>query len=58
MNNNISNSNSIKIVFEVLIVMATVFGVKWVGNYFQITGAGSIGVWGAILVAFLSGRYL
>ncbi len=55
MDNNINNSNSIKlkIIIEIITVLVTVFSVKWVTNYFQITGAGSIGIWSAILMATL-----
>jgi membrane protease YdiL (CAAX protease family) len=55
MDNNITYSKLIsrKILIEIITVLATVFSVKWVAYYFQITGAGSIGVWSAILMTTL-----
>jgi len=55
MDNKLTNSNSfnIKIIIEIISVLAVMLSVKWVADYFQITGAGSIGVWSGILMATL-----
>jgi len=50
-----TNSKSFdpRILIEIAIVLGVKEGVKWVANYFEILGAGSIGVWSGILIATL-----
>ena len=55
MDDKLTNSKSFDpiILIEIAIVFGVKEGVKWVANYFEIIGAGSIGVWSGILVATL-----
>lgn len=47
----ILKSFDIKILFEIIIVLTIMLGVKWVSDYFEINGAGSLGIWSGILIA-------
>lgn len=53
MDNTANSKSPLKIIIEIIAVLATAFAVKWVAHYFEITGAGSIGIWSAVLVATL-----
>jgi len=46
-----SKSFDIKILFEIIITLITMLGVKWISDYFEINGAGGIGIWSGILIA-------
>lgn len=48
---NDSKSFDIKILFEIIIVLTFMLGVKWVSDYFGINGAGGLGIWSGILIA-------
>ncbi|MBL4663330.1 MAG: CPBP family intramembrane metalloprotease, partial [Flavobacteriaceae bacterium] len=45
-----SKSFDIKILFEIIIVLTIMLGVKWVSDYFEINGAGGLGIWSGILI--------
>ncbi len=53
MDNKLANKKvfNLEIFIEIAIVLATVLGIKQVADYFQIPGAGSIGIWSGILIA-------
>jgi len=46
-----SKSFDIKILFEIITVLTIMLGVKWVSDYFEINGAGGLGIWSGILIA-------
>lgn len=44
-------SFNIKILFEIITVLSIMLGVKWISDYFEINGAGGLGIWSGILIA-------
>lgn len=53
MNSKVKDSRAfrINIIFEISIVLFIAIGVKWIADYFEINGAGGIGIWSGILIA-------
>ena len=41
----------IKILFEIIVVLTIMLGAKWISDYFEINGAGGLGIWSGIAIA-------